>query len=336
MAATSCTGIIANPDLAGIGIRLNFYATVLLTVLIPPKRDTDEPRDGESMDGTSMDSKSMDRKPMNGKLMDGKPRDGEPRDELLDSLYLNAVFYGLALLITALVQTIQRQLDLYHAIVVMQVVLSLQFLHGFGMRRYILANKEKFRFKMKLTIAIQILSLLIFYPWSFYMWINAQRFGPQPECNDLVKFVLVFYTFQATVLWARYLCMTILAMTTFALLCYLIVIFIVYKVHIVQRGAQPSSNGETDAEMGNKPANKIKKLKKKMGKTLIRLLAIVAWVLSILSTIVCIANTELTVHRNSSIVQAGEGAWGFGQVVSVIFILPSVIEILAALDKRRK
>ncbi|KAH9002861.1 hypothetical protein EDB83DRAFT_2468442 [Lactarius deliciosus] len=297
MAATSCTGIISNPDLAGIGIRLNFYVTVLLTALIPQKEYT---------------------------------------DELLDSLYLNAIFYGLALLITALVQTIQRQLDLYHAIIVMQVILSLQFLHGFGMRRYILANKKEFRIKMKLTIAIQILSLLIFYPWSFYMWINAPRFGAQPECNDLVKFVLVFYTFQATVLWARYLCMTILAMTTFALLCNLIVIFAVYKVHKV---VQPPSDDRSDSEKGNEPslepANKTKNLAKKMGTKLIRVLTTIAWGLSILSAVVGVANTELTVHRNYPNVQAGEGAWGFGQIVSVIFILPSVIEILVTLDKWR-
>lgn len=56
----------------------------------------------------------------------------ESTTELLDSLYLNAIFYGLAILITALVQTIQQQLDLYHAIIVMQLMLSLLFLHGFG------------------------------------------------------------------------------------------------------------------------------------------------------------------------------------------------------------
>lgn len=73
--------------------RLNFYITIFITALIPPSEST---------------------------------------TELLDSLYLNAIFYGLAILITALVQTIQRQLDLYHAIIVMQLMLSLQFLHGFG------------------------------------------------------------------------------------------------------------------------------------------------------------------------------------------------------------
>src|SRR6266702_2396912 len=160
------------------------------------------------------------------------------------------------------------------------------------MRRYILA-KKKFCSKRKLTIAIQILSLFIFYPWSFYMWVNASLFGPQPECNDIVKFVLVFYTFQATVLWARYLCMTILAMTTFALLCNLIVIFIVHKVHH-DKGVQRSGAGEQQPGAGSdteKQAEKVdevvheskrKSRAKIMGEKLIRLLATIAWVLSIL------------------------------------------------------
>jgi hypothetical protein len=71
MATTSsCAGIIPNPDLAGIGVspaapvscrsdqltsqtRLNFYVTILITALIPPSEST---------------------------------------TELLDSLYLNAIF----------------------------------------------------------------------------------------------------------------------------------------------------------------------------------------------------------------------------------------------------
>jgi len=284
--ATSCAGIIPNPDLAGIGTRLNFYVTILITALIPQSKST---------------------------------------TELLNSLYLNAIFYGLAILITAFVQTIQRQLDLYHAIIVMQMILSLLLLHGFGMRRYISANKIDF--KMKMIIAVQILSLFIFYPWSFYVWISASRFGPQPECNDLVKFVLAFCTFQVTVLWARYLCMTILAMTTFTLLCNLTVIYNVRKAY--QGYSQPQSHAWTEVEKGKVPANEIKVREKGMWKRLKRLLIAVSWVLCVLSAVVSAASTELTVHRNRPYVQAGEGAWGFGQVVSVILIIPSIIEVLA-------
>ena len=34
------------------------------------------------------------------------------------------------------------------------------------------------------------------------------------------------------------------------------------------------------------------------------------------------------VHRNRSYVQAGENSWGFGQVVSILLLLPICIEIL--------
>ena len=39
------------------------------------------------------------------------------------------------------------------------------------------------------------------------------------------------------------------------------------------------------------------------------------------------------VHRNRPYVQAGENYWGFGQVVSVLLLLPIFIEILAVLKR---
>ena len=37
------------------------------------------------------------------------------------------------------------------------------------------------------------------------------------------------------------------------------------------------------------------------------------------------------VHRNRAHVQAGENAWGFGQVVSILLLLPIFIEMVTAL-----
>jgi hypothetical protein len=53
--------------------------------------------------------------------------------ELLDGLYQNSVFYGLSLVITVVIQTLQEQLDLYHAIFVMQIIFSLNFVYTYGM-----------------------------------------------------------------------------------------------------------------------------------------------------------------------------------------------------------
>src|SRR6201996_4199523 len=146
------------------------------------------------------------------------------------------------------------------------------------MRRYISA--KKIDFKMKMTIAIQILSVIIFYPWSFYVWSNVSRFGAQSECNDLVKFVLAFYTFQVTVLWARYLCMTILAMITFALLCNLTLIYNVRKAY--QGDSERQSQAGSDIEKGKELANENKSWAKSMWKKLNQLLIAVSWALSVL------------------------------------------------------
>jgi ABC-type uncharacterized transport system permease subunit len=52
--------------------------------------------------------------------------------ELLDGLYQNSILYGLSLVITAVIQTLQEQLDLYHAIFVMQIIFSLNFVYAYG------------------------------------------------------------------------------------------------------------------------------------------------------------------------------------------------------------
>ena len=57
----------------------------------------------------------------------------ERTTDLLDGLYQNSVFYGLGLVITAVIQTLQKQLDLYHAIFVMQIIFSLDFVYAYGM-----------------------------------------------------------------------------------------------------------------------------------------------------------------------------------------------------------
>jgi hypothetical protein len=56
----------------------------------------------------------------------------ERTSEVVNDLYENSVFYGLALVLTAVIQTLQKQLDLYHAIFVMQIIFSLNFVYDYG------------------------------------------------------------------------------------------------------------------------------------------------------------------------------------------------------------
>ncbi|KAF9507451.1 hypothetical protein BS47DRAFT_311284 [Hydnum rufescens UP504] len=75
----NCTGIPANPDVAGIGIRVSIYITTLIISLIP---DSDKTR--------------------------------RLRGDLLTAAGLN----GFSLLVTALIGTANRSLTLYHAVLI--------------------------------------------------------------------------------------------------------------------------------------------------------------------------------------------------------------------------
>jgi hypothetical protein len=107
-------GIDSNHNIAGIGVSLfasgltlyglfvdlfpqicvNFYVTILLTALTPKNKYT---------------------------------------TDLLDGLYKSAILYGLALNITAVIQAVQNQMDLYHALYVMYNLISLEFAYVCGM-----------------------------------------------------------------------------------------------------------------------------------------------------------------------------------------------------------
>ena len=51
---------------------------------------------------------------------------------------------------------------------------------------------------MKIFIAVQMTSSLAFLIWLLFVWTNPRTFGSQPECNDLVQFVLFFFNIMAT------------------------------------------------------------------------------------------------------------------------------------------
>jgi len=58
--------------------------------------------------------------------------------------------------------------------------------------------------------------------------------------------------------------------------------------------------------------------------------------LSVGSAIYGVTTLELIVQRNRSNVESGEGAWGFGQILSLVLILQSVVDSLVTLHEWRK
>ncbi|KAN0132212.1 hypothetical protein V8E53_009978 [Lactarius tabidus] len=280
MADASCPGIISNPDIVGIGTRINFYVTILLAAAIPQNKYT---------------------------------------RELLDELYINAVFYGLAILITVLVETIKRQLDLYHAIFVIHMLSCLTVLQFYGFSRFLLA--KRIDFKLKMTLLIQICQVLIVLPpWLLYVWIKDSRFGAQPECNHLVKYVFFFVTVRATVNWLRIVFLVGISLGVFYVLISLRSIPSLHKA--LSAGPEQASDEAPGEALDTEPVPIIS-------------LSRILWISSVILAVYGIVTTELIVHRNRPYVQDGENAWGFGQVISVLLLMPIFMEIVAVLKKVR-
>jgi len=279
--SSSCPShtIIANSDIVGIGTRINFYATILLISLIP---------------------------------------ETELMTELLDGLYENSVFLGLGLVITAVVQTLQNQLDLYHAIFVMQIIFSLDFVYAYGMRRFF---RSKNTLRATLIITVQMLSTAVFTIWVLYVWAQNAHFGSQPECNHVVKYVLFFASVNATVTWLRTLFIAGIVFAACSLLYEFSTIVVFVKTKSFQ---QCSDHAPNSKPTGTREKSNLKGLK---------YLSVVS---TILSAIYGVTTLELIVQRNRVNVGSGEDALGFGQILSLILILQSVVDSVETFHKWRK
>ncbi|KAI0246904.1 hypothetical protein BJV78DRAFT_92394 [Lactifluus subvellereus] len=273
--------IKSNPDIAGIGVRTNFYATIFLIALIPENEHT---------------------------------------AELMNRLYENSVFYGLALVMTAVIQTLQEELDLYHAIFVMQIIFSLNFVYEYGMRKFMRVSSSgstesrRGKFRMGFIIAIQMFTTVVFTIWLLYVWIKDSHFGSQPECNHLVKYVFFFVDVRATATWLRVLFILYLVFFTCTLLFrFGLIVFACMDGRRKPRDVIPR------AVQGNARE-----------KTVYTYLVVV---LLVGSAIFGVTILELIVQRNRINIQTepGEGVWGFGQIISLILILGCVIDIVVTI-----
>ena len=84
---------------------------------------------------------------------------------------------------------------------------------------------------------------IIWPPWLFYVWIKVSRFGAQPECNHLVKYVFVFITIRATVNWLR---IFFLVFASFGLFCLLIGLGTFWKLKALFVDSEEASNIEQE------------------------------------------------------------------------------------------
>jgi hypothetical protein len=151
-------------------------------------------------------------------------------EELLCGIYKNSVINGLGLLFTAIIQTVQGKLDLYHAIVVTHILFFFDFIFPCGMylrpfnhhsqeltgkkaaeRRFIWSRRTNFQ--MFIYLLMHAFGVIVIFIWILYSAIDGSKFGSQPSCNDRVKIVFFFVPVKATVTWLRVMMIVFFAVT---------------------------------------------------------------------------------------------------------------------------
>ncbi|KAF9869762.1 hypothetical protein CkaCkLH20_12805 [Colletotrichum karsti] len=166
--------IEANPDVTGTGIRASIYTLCLASGIL----------------------KTMI------KLITSDKNYSEFCQSINSALQLQ----GLALLCTAIVQTFQGQLTLFHAI----CVLHLLSLLGFGLvaqRKY--AGGGLIRW---LVLAMfRVIIACAFTALTAYIWVTAPTFGSQPACNATTVYVVFGVSINATSDVFRYVILALMA-----------------------------------------------------------------------------------------------------------------------------
>ena len=138
--------------------------------------------------------------------------------DLLTSLYMTAGTSGFGLLLTAIIQTAQHQLSLFHAIFIIHILfflgtgvspkgkcsaLSCPFVSRSSPLPTHAGRYHWTTGRAAIGLFVQLLSLISLITWGFYLWVNVKHFGSQPECNHEIKYVVFFFTVKATANWLR-------------------------------------------------------------------------------------------------------------------------------------
>jgi hypothetical protein len=138
-------------------------------------------------------------------------------ERLIDALNMNAGIIGFSLLLTAILQTIQNRLDLFHAIFVTYVTYHLALIVYFSgaLTRFsstLVYSRDAYAgvFRWTLThirlgAVIQIMTVVVYLSWSVYVAASAKTFGSTPQCNTRVKYIFFFldHSVSTTTPWWR-------------------------------------------------------------------------------------------------------------------------------------
>ncbi|TLD26857.1 hypothetical protein PspLS_04751 [Pyricularia sp. CBS 133598] len=167
--------IAANPDVSGVGIRISIYALCLTGKLF-------------------------------SYLVKILVRERDNPEDFCRSTVAALSLQGLSLLCTAVVQTFQGQLTLFHAVVVLHLLALLGInLASRGLHR----GNELARHAVDAVIVAA--AVVVYVAFNVYVWVNAPTLGPQPECNASTVYVVFGVRVRAAGPVFRYVALTTLA-----------------------------------------------------------------------------------------------------------------------------
>jgi hypothetical protein len=66
------------------------------------------------------------------------------------------------------------------------------------------------RARFIIGVIAQFITVIAFTGWGLYLWVNVKDYGSQNQCNDEVKYVLMFVSIRATKPWLRVLWIVVL------------------------------------------------------------------------------------------------------------------------------
>lgn len=158
-------------------------------------------------------------------------------DQFSRSLNSALQLQGLALLCTAIYQTTQRQLTLFHAICVMHLLSLL----GFGLvaqRKYepdgragagVSAADRNALWRLAFAAATRVLVAGAFVALTAVIWVTAPTFGSQPECNATTVYVAFGLSIRATNDVFRYVILGLMVAMAVSWVISLVIGFVIAK-----------------------------------------------------------------------------------------------------------
>lgn len=234
--------------------------------------------------------------------------------KLLEPLQTNNGLNGLALLVTAVAQSASADsgsLSLYHAIIVLHMLTFL------GIATSSVGEYNATLARFRILAVTSWCSMVAFFYLTLRVWITADTFGSQPECNDWTVYVLWGASVPATAPWLRWLIVT--------LVCLAILKFIATTTRTVASLGLSATNNRSNRSFNSDSTGGPGFLDRLLPCSY-RPSRSPGLIARVFASIYSVVMLELTIRRNAS--SDEENVWSFGQIIALLITLMTVNEII--------